>query len=54
MLTDRPPRYETMLDAARERILASGLARKGDAVVVTAGVPFDRPGHTNLMMVEDV
>jgi pyruvate kinase len=54
MLTDRPPRYETMLDAARARILASGLARKGDAVVVTAGVPFDRPGNTNLMMIEEV
>lgn len=54
MLTDRPPRYETMLDAAREHILASGLARKGDAVVVTAGVPFDHPGNTNLMMIEEV
>jgi pyruvate kinase len=54
MLTDRPPRYETMLDAARERILASGMARQGDPVVVTAGVPFDRPGNTNLMMIEEV
>ena len=54
MLTDRPPRYETMLDAAREHILASGLAQKGDAVVVTAGVPFERPGNTNLMMIEEV
>ena len=54
MLTDRPPSYETMLAAARERILALGLARQGDAVVVTAGVPFDRPGNTNLMMIEEV
>jgi pyruvate kinase len=43
-----------MLGAARDRILALGLARKGDAVVVTAGVPFDLPGNTNLMMVEEV
>jgi pyruvate kinase len=54
MLADRPPQYETMLDAARERILALGLAKKGDAVVVTAGAPFDRPGSTNLMKIEEV
>jgi pyruvate kinase len=54
MLTDRPPQYEAMLDAAREHILALGLAKKGDAVVVTAGAPFDRPGSTNLMKIEEV
>jgi pyruvate kinase len=54
MLTDEPPRYEAMLDAARERILVHGLARSGDRVVVTAGVPFDVPGTTNMMKVEEV
>lgn len=54
MLTDEPPRYGTMLDAARERILVHGLARKGDRVVVMAGVPFDVPGTTNMMKVEEV
>lgn len=54
VLADRPPHYEAMLDAARERILALGLAQKGDAVVVTAGAPFDRPGSTNLMKIEEV
>lgn len=54
VLTRGPQKYEAMLGAARERILALGLARKGDAVVVTAGVPFDLPGNTNLMMVEEV
>jgi len=54
MLADGPPRYETMLDAARERILSSGLAKKGDRVVATAGVPFDVPGTTNLMKIEEV
>jgi pyruvate kinase len=38
------------LAAVRER----GLAREGDRVVVTAGVPFDVPGTTNLMKVETV
>jgi pyruvate kinase len=36
------------LGAARER----GLARAGDRVLVTAGVPFDVPGTTNLLKVE--
>jgi pyruvate kinase len=38
------------LAAVRDR----GLARSGDRVVVTAGVPFDVPGTTNLMKVETV
>ena len=40
----------TRVDAVRSR----GLAREGDRVVVTAGVPFDVPGTTNLMKVETV
>jgi pyruvate kinase len=37
--------------AAAER---RGLASPGDRVVVTAGVPFDTPGTTNLLKVETV
>ena len=48
------PHYDAMLGAARERMLAAGLARPGDRVVVTAGVPFDVPGTTNLVKVEEV
>ena len=54
MLAGGPPNYDAMLDAARGRILDSGLAKKGDRVVVTAGVPFDVPGTTNLVKVEEV
>ncbi|HEY2806615.1 MAG TPA: pyruvate kinase [Gemmatimonadales bacterium] len=54
MLTDEQPRYDAMLDAARERILVHGYARKGDKVVVIAGVPFDVPGSTNMAKVEEV
>jgi pyruvate kinase len=46
--------YEQMvrlaLDVARRR----NLARTGDRVIVTAGVPFDVPGTTNMMKVETV
>jgi pyruvate kinase len=46
--------YEDMLRFALEAVKRRGLARPGDRVVVTAGVPFDVPGTTNLMKVEMV
>ena len=54
MYADEPPRYDAMLDAARERILVHGYAKEGDRVVVIAGVPFDQPGSTNMAKVEEV
>jgi pyruvate kinase len=54
VLTEHEPRYEAMLDAARERILGQGYAKPGDKVVVIAGVPFDVPGSTNMAKVEEV
>ena len=46
--------YNEMFEYARGEILRRGLARAGDRVLVTAGVPFDVPGTTNLMKVEVV
>jgi pyruvate kinase len=46
--------YEAMLAEARQRILERGLAQPGERLVVTAGVPFDMPGTTNLLKVEAV
>ena len=53
-LVDHFPTYEDMLPVARRRLLDAGLAEPGDRVVVTAGVPWDRPGTTNLIKVETV
>ncbi|HEU4800689.1 MAG TPA: pyruvate kinase [Gemmatimonadales bacterium] len=53
-LVDHLPTYEDMLPEARKRLLEAGLAETGDRVVVTAGVPWDRPGTTNLLKVETV
>jgi pyruvate kinase len=44
--------YEGLLAQARTQILERGLARPGERVVVTAGVPFDVPGTTNLLKIE--
>jgi len=46
--------YQDMVKLALDAVRASGLARQGDRVVVTAGVPFDVPGTTNLLKVETV
>jgi pyruvate kinase len=46
--------YAQMFEFARGEILSRELARPGDRVLVTAGVPFDVPGTTNLMKVEVV
>jgi pyruvate kinase len=46
--------YEEMLGHARREVLSRGLALAGDRVLVTAGVPFDVPGTTNLLKIEVV
>jgi pyruvate kinase len=46
--------YQDMVSLALHQVREHGLAREGDRVVVTAGVPFDVPGTTNLMKVETV
>ena len=46
--------YEQMAAVAREKLRERGLAKPGDRIVVTAGVPFDVPGTTNQLKVETV
>jgi pyruvate kinase len=53
-LASRVPDYGAMLDVARDAIVEQGYATPGDRIVVTAGVPFEVPGTTNLLKVEVV
>ncbi len=46
--------YDEMFAHAARTVVERGLARSGDRVLVTAGVPFDVPGTTNLLKVEVV
>jgi pyruvate kinase len=46
--------YNEMIGHALAAARRRGLATPGERVVVTAGVPFDQPGSTNLMKVEVV
>lgn len=53
-LSEHLPSYDAMLPVARQKLLQLGLAEPGERVVVTAGVPFDQPGTTNLLKIEAV
>ncbi len=53
-LTEHSTNYDSMLTVARQQILERQLAQPGERLVVTAGVPFDMPGTTNLLKVEAV
>jgi len=46
--------YDTMLAAARAYLLDRRIARAGQRVVVTAGVPFHISGTTNMLRVEEL
>jgi pyruvate kinase len=53
-ITPRAASYDELVVHALAAARRRGLAKKGERVVVTAGVPFDQPGSTNLMKVEVV
>jgi pyruvate kinase len=46
--------YDEMMKRARETVVERNLANSGDRIIVTAGVPFDVPGTTNLLKVETI
>jgi pyruvate kinase len=54
VLVDHVPGYDAMLAVVRDLILKRGYARPGDRIVVTAGVPWEVSGATNLLKVETV
>jgi pyruvate kinase len=39
------------LEVAGEKALEQGIAEKGQRIVLTAGVPFNTPGSTNLLRI---
>ncbi len=54
VLVDRVPGYDAMLEVVRDLILKRGYASRGDRIVMTAGVPWEVSGSTNLIKVEEV
>lgn len=54
VLVDRVPGYDAMLTVVRDLILKREFARRGDRIVMTAGLPWEVSGSTNLVKVEEV
>ncbi|MGH7458723.1 MAG: pyruvate kinase [Longimicrobiaceae bacterium] len=54
LLCPESPSFDEMLEFARGHIVDTGLASRGDRVVLTAGLPMNVPGTTNLLRVEVV
>jgi pyruvate kinase len=46
-----PHDVATMVDRACQVAVEEGIARPGDRIIVTAGVPFGTPGATNLLRI---
>jgi len=46
--------YDEMMEQTKGVVVTRELATPGDRIIVTAGVPFDTPGTTNLLKVETV
>jgi pyruvate kinase len=51
VMTDSVSRFKDAVIAAVRAALAQGMATKDDMIVVTAGVPFNTPGSTNILRV---
>ena len=48
------PGYEAMLDCARRYLLSNRMAKPGQRIIVTAGIPFHVAGTTNMLRVEEI
>lgn len=46
--------FEEMIGKAKRVAARQGLAKKGDKIVVTAGVPFGEPGSTNVLHIAEI
>lgn len=50
--SDELENTDDMIEKSRKVALATGLVKKGDKIIITAGIPFKIPGTTNLLKVE--
>jgi len=50
--SDELENTDDMIEKSKKVALATGLVKKGDKIIITAGIPFKIPGTTNLLKVE--
>ena len=51
VMTEDATDFGDMVGRACEIARAEGMARKGERIVITAGVPFGTPGATNVLRI---
>ncbi len=49
-----PGELEKVFEISKEVALQTGVAEKGDNIVITAGIPLRMPGKTNLVRVQEI
>ena len=54
IVIDNLKNFDDMTREAKKAVLAQGLAKEGDNVVVTAGIPFGKAGTTNMLYVMNI
>lgn len=52
VLIGKTTNTDEMLDVVEELILSLGLAKKGEKIIITAGIPWGVPGTTNLLKIQ--
>ncbi len=54
IMKSAPDNIEDVFEVAREAALETGIGKKGDLLVITAGLPLATPGSTNLVKVHRI
>ncbi|MBU0627646.1 MAG: pyruvate kinase [Nanoarchaeota archaeon] len=54
LLIEKPKSADSLMENAIDLVLKRGLIKRGDIVVITAGIPFTTPGNMNMMKVQIV
>jgi pyruvate kinase len=54
ILTKRHTTIDAVIADARSQLVTRKLAKKGDTIVISAGIPFGEVGSTNLLLVQRV
>ncbi|MFP5428932.1 MAG: pyruvate kinase alpha/beta domain-containing protein, partial [Gammaproteobacteria bacterium] len=52
VVNDRLRQVDEICSTALEIAQAQGMASRGDTLLITAGVPFGKPGTTNTLRIE--
>ncbi|MGN1291835.1 MAG: pyruvate kinase, partial [Levilactobacillus brevis] len=52
IVTEKPSNTDEMFDLAAAKAVETGLAKEGDLILITAGVPVGERGTTNLMKIQ--